>query len=131
MERLQRSFTKLTSKGPGDNAKVALILKDYDDAEKFLGKVSEKKQPSPLYCVHNSPLAQTLTFYLPPRSSTAPRHCGTPGSLLRLPNTRLSKNTPNYTIRLSDKQKVFTVPPSQLPTYRSTAHLRCEKPTIN
>ncbi|KAL2758608.1 hypothetical protein ACRALDRAFT_1068881 [Sodiomyces alcalophilus JCM 7366] len=41
MDRMQRSFTKLMSKGPGDNAKVALILKEYEDANQFLGKIIE------------------------------------------------------------------------------------------
>ncbi|ROT37513.1 SH3 domain signaling protein [Sodiomyces alkalinus F11] len=39
MDRMQRSFTKLMNKAPGDNAKVALILKEYDDAIQFLGKI--------------------------------------------------------------------------------------------
>lgn len=36
---MQRSFGKLTYKGPGDNAKVAVLLTDYEDADKVLVKL--------------------------------------------------------------------------------------------
>ncbi len=40
MQSMQRKFGRLMSKGPGNNAKVSLILNDYDDADKVLAKVS-------------------------------------------------------------------------------------------
>jgi hypothetical protein len=39
MNSVQRQFGKLTVKGAGNDAQVALILKDYDDADKMLTKV--------------------------------------------------------------------------------------------
>jgi hypothetical protein len=36
---MQRQFGKLMSKGPGDNAKVAVLLNDYEDADKMLAKI--------------------------------------------------------------------------------------------
>ncbi|KAB5559772.1 SH3 domain signaling protein [Coniochaeta sp. 2T2.1] len=39
MQSVQRQFGKLRSKGPGDNAKVSVLLNDYEDADKVLAKV--------------------------------------------------------------------------------------------
>lgn len=39
MQSVQRQFGKLMNKSPGDNAKVAAILHDYEDANKLLGQV--------------------------------------------------------------------------------------------
>jgi len=41
MQSVQRQFGKLnlTRKGPGDNAKVSMILSDYDDADKVFAQV--------------------------------------------------------------------------------------------
>lgn len=39
MQSMQRQFGKLWSKGPGDNAKVSVLLNDYEDADKVLAKV--------------------------------------------------------------------------------------------
>jgi len=39
MNSVQRQFGKLMGKGPGDNAKVAVLLNDYEDADKMLTKV--------------------------------------------------------------------------------------------
>lgn len=39
MQSMQRSFGKLMNKGPGDNAKVAVLLTDYEDADKVLVKL--------------------------------------------------------------------------------------------
>ncbi|OLN86116.1 Regulator of cytoskeleton and endocytosis RVS167-like protein 1 [Colletotrichum chlorophyti] len=39
MQSMQRQFGKLMSKSPGDNAKIAAILHDYEDADKLLGKI--------------------------------------------------------------------------------------------
>ncbi|KAK3331170.1 hypothetical protein B0H66DRAFT_467393 [Apodospora peruviana] len=36
MQSMQRSFGKLWSKGPGDNAKFSVLLTDYEDADKVL-----------------------------------------------------------------------------------------------
>lgn len=39
MQSMQRQFGKLMSKSPGDNAKIAAVLHDYEDADKLLAKV--------------------------------------------------------------------------------------------
>ncbi|KAK0371533.1 SH3 domain-containing protein [Colletotrichum limetticola] len=39
MQSMQRQFGKLMNKGPGDNAKIAAVLHDYEDADKLLVKV--------------------------------------------------------------------------------------------
>ncbi|KAH8907607.1 hypothetical protein BR93DRAFT_926637 [Coniochaeta sp. PMI_546] len=39
MQSMQRQFGKLRNKGPGDNAKVSVLLNDYEDADKVLVKV--------------------------------------------------------------------------------------------
>ncbi|KAH6630103.1 hypothetical protein B0J18DRAFT_454403 [Chaetomium sp. MPI-SDFR-AT-0129] len=39
MQSMQRQFGKLMSKGPGENAKVAVLLNDYEDADNVLAKV--------------------------------------------------------------------------------------------
>ncbi|KAF6839999.1 sh3 domain signaling protein [Colletotrichum musicola] len=39
MQSMQRQFGRLMSKSPGDNAKIAAILHDYEDADKLLAKV--------------------------------------------------------------------------------------------
>ena len=39
MQSMQRQFGKLWNKGPGDNAKVSVLLNDYEDADKVLAKV--------------------------------------------------------------------------------------------
>jgi len=39
MNSMHRQFGKLMSKGPGDNAKVSVLLNDYEDADKALTKV--------------------------------------------------------------------------------------------
>lgn len=40
MQSVQRKFGKLLSKGPGDNAKVSVLLNDYEDADRVLAKVT-------------------------------------------------------------------------------------------
>jgi amphiphysin len=40
MNSMHRQFGKLMSKGPGDNAKVSVLIADYEDADKTLTKVS-------------------------------------------------------------------------------------------
>lgn len=37
---MSRSWGKLVGKGPGDNAKVSLMLNDFEDADKVLVKAS-------------------------------------------------------------------------------------------
>lgn len=39
MQNVQRKFGKIWNKGPGDNAKVSVLLNDYEDADKALAKV--------------------------------------------------------------------------------------------
>ncbi|KAH8884220.1 hypothetical protein GQ53DRAFT_731028 [Thozetella sp. PMI_491] len=39
MQSMQRQFGKLWTKGPGDNAKVSVILNDYEDSDKMLAKI--------------------------------------------------------------------------------------------
>jgi len=39
MQSMQRSFGKLLNKAPGDNAKVSVLLNDYEDIDKVLAKV--------------------------------------------------------------------------------------------
>ncbi|KAK3695620.1 hypothetical protein B0T22DRAFT_368462 [Podospora appendiculata] len=39
MQSVSRSFGKLWNKGPGDNAKVSVLLKDYEDADKVLAQI--------------------------------------------------------------------------------------------
>jgi hypothetical protein len=39
MQSMQRQFGKLMRKGPGDNAKVSVLLNDYEDADKVLAQV--------------------------------------------------------------------------------------------
>ncbi|KAK4150947.1 hypothetical protein C8A00DRAFT_45743 [Chaetomidium leptoderma] len=39
MQSVQRQFGKLLNKGPGENAKVAVLLKDYEDADNVLAQV--------------------------------------------------------------------------------------------
>lgn len=56
MQAMQRQFGKLTSRAPGDNAKVTVVLNDYEDADNVLAKV------------HHPPSAEflcsvTLTFW--------------------------------------------------------------------
>ncbi|KAF9869531.1 sh3 domain signaling protein [Colletotrichum karsti] len=41
MQSMQRQFGKLMNKSPGDNAKVAAILHDYEDADRLLGQIVE------------------------------------------------------------------------------------------
>lgn len=39
MQSMKRQVGKLRNKGPGDNAKVSVLLNDYEDADKVLVKV--------------------------------------------------------------------------------------------
>lgn len=48
MQSVQRQFGKLWNKSPGDNAKVSVLLKDYEDADKALAKVGIPKSRRPL-----------------------------------------------------------------------------------
>lgn len=45
MQSMQRQFGKLMNKGPGDNAKIAAVLHDYEDADKLLVKVPSSYSP--------------------------------------------------------------------------------------
>lgn len=40
MQSVQRKFGRLLSKNPGDNAKVSVLLNDYEDADRILTKAS-------------------------------------------------------------------------------------------
>lgn len=44
MQSMQRQFGKLLHKSPGDNARVAVLLNDYEDADRLLVKVRTKKK---------------------------------------------------------------------------------------
>jgi amphiphysin len=39
MNSINRQFGKLMNKAPGDNSKVSVLLKDYEDADAILTKV--------------------------------------------------------------------------------------------
>ncbi|KAL2171177.1 hypothetical protein VTG60DRAFT_3488 [Thermothelomyces hinnuleus] len=39
MQSMQRQFGKLLNRGPGENAKVAVLLNDYEDADNVLAKI--------------------------------------------------------------------------------------------
>lgn len=39
MQSMQRQFGRLWNKGPGDNAKVSVLLNDYEDVDKVLAQV--------------------------------------------------------------------------------------------
>lgn len=43
---MQRKFGKLLNKAPGDNAKVSVLLNDYEDADRVLAKVNTATQHS-------------------------------------------------------------------------------------
>lgn len=45
MQSMQRQFGKLMRKGPGDNAKVSMILNDYEDADKVLAQAGLSSPP--------------------------------------------------------------------------------------
>lgn len=63
MQSMQRSIGRMIQKSPGDNAKTAVLLKDYDDAEQLLTRV----------CL--SPL-ERLQCYLS-HANAQPLACGT------------------------------------------------------
>jgi amphiphysin len=42
MNSMQRQFGKLTHKGAGDDAKVSVLLQDFEEADKMLTKVSAR-----------------------------------------------------------------------------------------
>ncbi|KXJ90581.1 hypothetical protein Micbo1qcDRAFT_71325 [Microdochium bolleyi] len=42
MQSMQRSIGRMMQKSPGDNAKTAVLLKDYDDAEQLLARLAEQ-----------------------------------------------------------------------------------------
>ncbi|RYP70468.1 hypothetical protein DL769_004957 [Monosporascus sp. CRB-8-3] len=42
MQSMQRQFGKLLHKSPGDNARVAVLLSDYEDADRVLAKILEQ-----------------------------------------------------------------------------------------
>ena len=48
MQSMQRQFGKLLNRGPGDNAKVSILLNDYEDADQLLARVM--KMPLSLRC---------------------------------------------------------------------------------
>jgi len=47
MQNVSRQFGKLWNKAPGDNAKVSVLLKDYEDADKALAKVGSSPKRAP------------------------------------------------------------------------------------
>jgi amphiphysin len=58
MQSMQRQFGKLMNKGPGNNAKVSVILKEYEDADSILAKV-RTGDPSQVDYV-SQPLSQLI-----------------------------------------------------------------------
>lgn len=46
MQSMQRKFGKLLNRAPGDNAKVSVLLSDYEDADRVLAKVIDSSIPS-------------------------------------------------------------------------------------
>lgn len=44
MQSVQRQFTKLRSKGPGNNAAVSVLLKEYEDADQLLARLLENSR---------------------------------------------------------------------------------------
>ncbi|KAI5867710.1 hypothetical protein GGS23DRAFT_612862 [Durotheca rogersii] len=42
MQSMQRQFGKLLHRAPGDNARVAVLLNDYEDADRLLAKIVEQ-----------------------------------------------------------------------------------------
>jgi amphiphysin len=43
---MQRQFGKLTHRGGGDDAKVSVLLRDFDEADKMLTKVCSQCEAS-------------------------------------------------------------------------------------
>ena len=85
MQSMQRSFGRLINKGPGNNAKVSIILKDYEDADKVLAKVGGMT----IIC------SLALTFS---RSLTVASHGAILGYLLSIRNLPLFSSTKVFTI---------------------------------
>lgn len=46
MQSVQRQFGKLLNRGPGENAKVAILLNEYEDADNVLAKVQKPERES-------------------------------------------------------------------------------------
>lgn len=61
MQSVQRQFTKLRSKGPGNNAAVSVLLKEYEDADQLLARVSSTL---PLSSTSRRPSVPLLTGFL-------------------------------------------------------------------
>ena len=57
MQSMQRQFNRLRTKGPGDNAKVSVLLSDYDDVDKVLVKVGR---------------SASLMYFFSPQTSFSP-----------------------------------------------------------
>lgn len=83
MQSMQRQFGKILNKGPGENAKVAVLLNDYEDADHVLSQVGNSKT-NPWY---DRPGRRSAN--LVDRSSTTPGCGGIRGPLLPTPNCRL------------------------------------------
>lgn len=61
MQSVQRKFTKLRSKGPGNNASVSVLLKEYEDADQLLARVS---LPLPFILAQPVSLVLSLTCFV-------------------------------------------------------------------
>jgi len=80
MQTVSRKFGQLMNKGPGENAKVSVLLNDYDDVDKVLAKVnasSTTKLAEPLNIACDTPFANILRAR--PSSSKIPSASETPG----------------------------------------------------
>lgn len=70
MQSMQRSFGKLLNKAPGDNAKVSVLLNDYEDIDKVLAKV---RLPNYTPLLHHLELTYVY-LELSNSSTTTPNH---------------------------------------------------------
>lgn len=60
---MQKSFGKLWSKGPGDNAKVSALLHDYEDIDKVLLKVRRPPPPPSNLCLLQNQIIEAARLW--------------------------------------------------------------------
>lgn len=59
---MHQQFGRLMGRGPGENAKVSVLLTDYEDVDKILAKVSSDGTPRP---GPSAPVALSLPLLWP------------------------------------------------------------------